>query len=259
MEVIFMGTGTSTGVPVVGYDFQKHECDLENPKNWRTRTSVHVVMDGVHVQVDAAPEFRLQCLWNEIREVDLFILTHGHADHIAGMDDLRRFCPKSGALACYSSEEGRERICQMFPYAVREKPKFEGYPAFELHDMPRELELPCGKVYSTMLPHGGFEVLGLVFEEKSSGKRFAYYTDCHAVSAEGKGLAESVDLLAVDGLRYHEHPSHMSVEQAVSVGQEVGAKNTYLTHMGHHVDYERGEAELPKGVGVAYDGMRVSL
>ena len=90
MEIIFMGTGTSQGVPMIAHDPEK--LDLQNPKNWRSRSSIHVVMDGCHIQVDAAQEFRLQCIQNNIQQIDYFVLTHGHADHILGMDDLRRFC-----------------------------------------------------------------------------------------------------------------------------------------------------------------------
>lgn len=90
MEITFLGTGTSQGVPMIAHS--NEGCDLANPKNWRTRCSIHVVMDGYHYQVDASPEFRLQCLRNQIEQIDYFILTHRHSDHIMGMDDLRRFC-----------------------------------------------------------------------------------------------------------------------------------------------------------------------
>jgi len=118
MELIFMGTGTSQGVPMIAYD--KHQCDLSDPRNHRTRTSAHVVMDGHHIQIDAGPEFRMQCLANDIRQIDTFILTHGHADHLLGMDDLRRFCDQRGgdALDVYTSEEGEERVRAVYPYAV---------------------------------------------------------------------------------------------------------------------------------------------
>src|SRR5512133_285878 len=118
MEVIFLGTGTSQGVPMIACDCAV--CTSTDPRNRRTRASIHVVMDGFHVQVDASPEFRLQCLREGVARLDLFILTHGHADHVAGMDDLRRFCDLLGGLALpvYTTQEGMGRVAAMFPYAM---------------------------------------------------------------------------------------------------------------------------------------------
>ena len=115
MKITFLGTGTSQGVPVIGGDASG--IDLDNPKNWRTRSSVHVECGGIHIQIDAGPEFRVQCLKNKIDWIDCFILTHGHADHIAGMDDLRRFCDRlpNNKLAVYSNDYGLERIRSIFP------------------------------------------------------------------------------------------------------------------------------------------------
>ena len=193
MEVIFLGTGTSQGVPMIACDCAV--CTSTDPRNQRTRASIHVVMDGLHVQVDAAPEFRLQCLREKIEQLDVFILTHGHADHIAGMDDLRRFCDLHGgeALTVYTTEEGMTRTRAMFPYAMGERPVAKGYAAFKLVEMPPVLDLPQGTIHSTLLPHGGVNTLGLVFTERSSGKKFAYYTDCKRVPREAVELARGAD------------------------------------------------------------------
>src|SRR3954465_10857996 len=144
MEVIFLGTGTSQGVPMIACECAV--CRSSDPRNQRTRASIHVVMDGLHVQVDGAPEFRLQCLREKIDRLDLFILTHGHADHIAGMDDLRRFCDLLGgtALTVYSTTEGMGRVLAMYPYAMSERPIAKGYAAFKLVEMTPTLELPQG-------------------------------------------------------------------------------------------------------------------
>jgi phosphoribosyl 1,2-cyclic phosphate phosphodiesterase len=257
MELIFMGTGTSQGVPMIAYD--KHQCDLSDPRNHRTRTSAHVVMDGHHIQIDAGPEFRMQCLANNIRQIDTFILTHGHADHLLGMDDLRRFCDQRGgdALDVYTSEEGEERVRAVYPYAVGEKARFKGYAAFRLHRMPEVLELPGGSVRSCLLPHGPIEVLGLIFEEKSSGCRLAYYTDCKSVGPHAIGLARGVDVLVIDGLRPDPHPSHLSIDEAVEVSRQIGAGRTYLTHLTHYIDHATVSARLPEGVYLSQDGLRL--
>ena len=235
-------------------------CDLSNPKNWRTRTSVHVEMGGHHIQVDATPEFRLQCIQNKITQVDTFILTHSHADHIVGMDDLRRFCDLNGtALTVYSSENGLQRIREIFPYAIRDKPLATGYAAFKLIKMPSVLELPGGKIESVYLPHGSIEVLGLVFTEKGTGKKFVYYTDCKEVGQEAVALSKGADVVVLDGLRPSVHPTHMSIAEAIETAIEIGAPRSFLTHMTYMVDYESTGTELPEGIHLAYDGLCVHV
>lgn len=259
MEVIFMGTGTSQGVPMIACDHPG--LDLANPKNWRTRTSVHVVMDGVHFQVDAAQEFRMQCLANKITWVDYVLLTHGHADHVLGMDDLRRFCDLRGniALPVYGDEPTLERIRSIYPYACRKEPRFRGYPAFDLTVMPAKLELPQGTIECTPLPHGFVDTLGYVFTEKSTGAKFSYFTDCSEVTPEARALAKGSDLVVLDALRKEPHPTHMTVAQATAAAQATGAPLTYFTHLTGYLDYATEEPLLPSGIHYAWDGLRVTL
>jgi phosphoribosyl 1,2-cyclic phosphate phosphodiesterase len=259
MEVIFLGTGTSQGVPMIACDCAV--CRSSDPRDRRTRTSVHIVMDGLHVQVDAAQEFRLQCLANRIERIDEFILTHGHADHITGMDDLRRFCDLRGdtALPVWTSEEGCERVCGMFPYAICEKPLYKGYPAFRPRVLPATLELPQGTIRSTLLPHGKTESLGLVFRERSSGAQFTYFTDCKTVGPEARDLARGSDVVVLDGLRPEPHPTHMCLAEAIEVARDIGAPRTFLTHLTHAIAHAAVEAELPAGVKLAYDGLSITI
>ena len=259
MEAIFLGTGTSQGVPMIACDCAV--CTSKDPRNQRTRASIHVVMDGLHIQVDAAPEFRLQCLREKITWVDLFILTHGHADHVAGMDDLRRFCDLHGgtALTIYTTEEGMGRVLSIYPYAIMERPIVKGYAAFKLQAMPEVLDLPQGTITSTLLPHGGVNTLGLIFVERSSGRKFVYYTDCKRVPSEAVALARGADVVVLDGLRPQPHPSHMTIDEAVAVAQEIGAPASYLTHLTHLSDHGETDRQLPAGISLAYDGLRLSV
>jgi phosphoribosyl 1,2-cyclic phosphate phosphodiesterase len=259
MEIVFMGTGTSQGVPMIGCKCAV--CTSTDPRNQRTRASVHVVMDGLHVQVDAAPEFRMQCVREHIAQLDLFILTHGHADHITGMDDLRRFCDQRDgkALPVYSTDEGLARVLAVFPYAIAERSLTRGYPAFELLEMPSVLELPQGTIASTLLPHGGVNTLGLVFTERSSGARFVYYTDNKRLPQEAVELARGADAVVLDGLRPEPHRTHMSIPEAVAVAFELAAGQVWLTHLTHLSDHATTEAGLPAGVRLAYDGLRLTL
>lgn len=259
MEVVFLGTGTSQGVPMIACDCAV--CTSSDPRNRRTRASIHVEMDGLHIQVDAAPEFRLQCVRENVRQIDFVVLTHGHADHITGMDDLRRFCDLLGgnALTVYSTDEGMGRVLSIYPYAIAERPISKGYAAFKLAAMPELLEFPQGTIQSTLLPHGGVTTLGLVFTERSSGKRFAYYTDCKRVPREAVALASGADALVLDGLRPLPHPTHLSIGEAIAVAEEIGAASTYLTHLTHLTDHAELAATLPAGIQPAYDGLRLQL
>lgn len=259
MEIIFLGTGTSQGVPMIACDCTV--CTSADPRNHRTRASIHVVMDGLQVQVDATPEFRLQCLREKIDRLDFFILTHGHADHVNGMDDLRRFCELRGsqALPVHTSDEGMTRVRAIFPYAMAERPTSRGYAAFKLLLMPPALELPQGTIRSTLLPHGSINTIGLVFEEKSSGKKFVYYNDCKSVPPEAVALARGADVVVLDGLRPEPHPSHMNIGEACAAAAVIGAPVSYLTHLTHRIDHAEWSRKLPTGVQLAYDGLRLKL
>ena len=260
MRVTFLGTGTSHGVPMLACNCAV--CRSPDPRDQRMRASIHVVMNGLRIQVDATPEFRIQALRARLSVIDLFILTHGHADHVLGMDDLRRYCDgrADGTLPVYCSAEGEERVRAIFPYAFAprgERP--DGYARFDVRRMPARLELPEGVIESTPLPHGRIETLGLVFTERGSGARFAYYTDCKAVPPVACGLARGADLLVLDGLRPAQHPTHMSIEEACAAAAEIGAKQTFLTHLAHAVHHTYGESLAPRVQGFAYDGWRVDL
>jgi phosphoribosyl 1,2-cyclic phosphate phosphodiesterase len=259
MEIFFLGTGTSQGVPMIAC--QCAVCTSPDPRNKRTRTSIHVVMDGLHIQVDAAPELRLQCLRDGVGRADIFILTHGHADHLAGMDDLRRFCDLLGgeALPVYGTEEGISRVLAVYPYAIMERPLVRGYPAFKLTVMPTVLDFPQGTIQTTLLPHGGINTLGLIFTERSGGKKFVYYTDCKRIPREAVELARKADIVVLDGLRPLPHPSHMSISEAVEAAKEIGAPRTLLTHLTHLTDHAELAASLPAGIEPAHDGLKLTL
>lgn len=162
-------------------------------------------------------------------------------------------------MTVYATEEGIGRVLAMFPYAIAERPIAKGYAAFKLIDMPARLELPQGTIESTLLPHGGLNTLGLIFTEASSGRKFVYYTDNKRLTNEAVALARGADAVVLDGLRPTPHPSHMSIPEALDVAREIGAAQTWLTHLTHLSDHAGTEAVLPDGIRLAYDGLRLKL
>lgn len=258
MELTFLGTGTSQGVPMIEWDCVG--LDLNNPKNWRGRSCAHLYIDETHIQIDAAPEFRLACIREKIPAVDYFFLTHEHSDHLLGIEDLRRYCSINGgnAIPVYSTQSGIERVKTVFDYGIREHSE-DGYIALKSIVMPKKLQLPKGTVVeSVILPHGKkISTLGLVFTEKTSGKKIAYYTDCNRVPENAIELAKNADILVIDGLRPNPHPTHLSVPEAVEVAQKINAGQTYLIHMTWQIDHETWSKKLPAGIALAYDGLRV--
>ncbi len=260
MEIIVLGSGTSHGVPMIACDCEV--CRSTDLRDRRSRASVHVVMNGLRIQIDATPEFRVQVLREAVPAIDLFILTHGHADHILGMDDLRRYCDlrPDGTLPVFCSEEGEGRVRAIYPYAL--KPRGEapdGYARFDLRRLPARLELPEGVIESTPLPHGRVDTLGLVFTEAGSARRFAYYTDCKTVPSAARELARGVDLLFLDGLRPTPHPTHLSIPEALAVVTDLCPRQAYLTHLTHAVAHDDELIYLNNGVRFAYDGMRILI
>lgn len=255
-----MGTGTSQGVPLIGH--ANDGLDLSEPKNWRNRSCAHVVSDGEHIQIDAGPEFRLACLRFGIPAVDCFFLTHGHSDHILGMDDLRRFCDMrdGAAIPVWTTHEGKQRVKAIFPYAIKPR-STHGYIALSPHVAPRKMTLENGtRVRTEILPHGpAFVSLGMVFTEKSTGAKLAYFTDCNDVPDAAVAIARDADLLVIDALHRNPHPTHLNFEKALDVAKKTRAKRTVFTHMTYRVDYRRDSATLPLGIELGYDGLRISL
>ena len=259
MKLFFLGTGTSQGVPVIGCSCRT--CVSSDPRDTRFRTHVHVEMGDLNIQIDAAPEFRIQALKHSIPKVDLVVLTHGHSDHILGMDDMRRYCDlrKGEALPVYTNDEGESRMRSIFGYAIGERPKVPGYPAFLPQRMPEVLEVAGGVIRSTVQSHGSFDTLGVVLEEVRSGRKLAYFTDCDSVSGEAVELAKGADVVVLDALRMKSHRSHMSIKEAVAAASRIGAKQTYLIHMTHEIEHAVVDASLPAGVNLAYDNLVVEV
>ena len=256
-RLIFLGTGTSTGVPVLGCDCAV--CHSENPKNRRLRPSVLFRFPLGDLLIDTTPEMRLQLLRERIGFVHAIAYTHHHVDHLYGLDDARLF-PKylNAPVPIFCELETEETIRRVFSYAFHEKAL--AIPAGFLPKIQFERiapGVPFEVLGQTVLPirldHGRFRVLGFRIGN------LAYCTDVSRIPEESWPLLEGLDVLVLDALRYEPHPTHFSLEQALEVVERLKPGRTLFTHLSHSFDHDLVETTLPPRVGLAYDGLALEF
>ena len=252
IELLFLGTGTSAGVPMIGCKCDV--CTSTDPRDKRTRPSVVISHGSTRVLVDTTPELRLQCLANGVDRIDALVFTHGHADHIMGLDDVRRFnYTKGGPLDVWADTRTHAILQRCFAYAFEEpQPEMK---VFRPHLIKRLIEGPfeiAGVRWTPVaLFHGDLPVLGFRVGN------LAYCTDVSRIPAESFGLLEGLDVLVLDALQYKKHITHFSVEQAIEAARQIGAKQTLFTHIAHSLPHELTNRALPEEMRLAYDGQIV--
>ena len=254
LSITFLGTGTSQGVPMVGCDCPV--CTSKDPRDTRMRSSVYVQTPECSWVIDTGPDFRAQCLRFGIRQLDAVVYTHPHTDHIMGFDDLRPFCPGGASLPIFASPDTMSHLKRVFEFAFNGLNRFPGY----IHPVPYEVEGPflLGETTLTPLPvpHGRTIVSGYLFTRR--GERLAaYLSDCKEVPPAIVEQIRGVRHLIVDALRHKPHPTHMSVEEALNVAEQVAPERTWFTHLCHDILHSELEPKLPAGVRIAYDGLRI--
>lgn len=257
LAVTVLGSGTSQGVPMIGC--RCAVCQSTDPRDKRTRSSIYLATPQVKILVDATPDLRQQALRENLDHLDAVLLTHPHADHIMGFDDLRRFCEiQSGPLPIYGSAETLENMERIFFYAFNPKKLVPGYVHVLPHVVTGPFELGGIEMTPLPVPHGAVSTLGFLFS-RGGRKLLAYLSDCAMVPDPIRALISGVEVLIIDGLRDKPHPTHLTVSGAVEVALAVGAGRSFLTHQTHEKRHVDRMLELPAGIEVAYDGMKLEF
>ncbi len=254
-QLIVLGTGTSVGVPYLGCGCAT--CTSTNPKNNRTRCAIVLGLPEGNLLVDTPPDLRTQLLREKVGIIHSLLYTHDHADHVFGLDDVRMFPHFLGhPLPVYCEDFVEHRIRKSFDYAFAEDNHgyAGGVPQLAFRRITTEpFKLLGQQIIPMRLQHGKFQVLGFRFGN------VAYCTDTNGIPPDSYPLLEGLDVLILDALRPRPHVTHFGLDQAVEVAKRIGAKRTFFTHMGHELEHEATNAELPSGMELAYDGLRLPL
>lgn len=254
--LVFLGTGTSTGVPMLGCDCQV--CTSTDPRNQRTRPSVLLKLPAGNLLIDTTPELRVQMLRERVGFAHAVVYTHHHVDHLFGLDEVRLFSRHiRGAVPVYCEQHVEATIRTVFSYAFSEVAAKAGGGVPRLHFHPIAPGQPFQTLGQSLMPirleHGRFPVLGFRIDD------LAYCTDVSKIPEESWPLLRGLDTLVLDALRFEPHPTHFNLEQAMEVIRHLKPRRAYLTHLSHAFDHASVESILPPGVALAYDGLAISF
>ncbi len=250
MKLTFLGTGTSTGVPSIACECET--CTSDDSRDKRLRVSILIEHGNQTVLVDTSSDFRQQALRYQLKRLDAVLITHCHADHIFGLDDIRPLNFRYGALGVYANERAWPDIRRIFKYIFEPSYFGGGLPQIIPHTVFPGAAFCLGKeleVTPLEVIHGRLPVMAYRFND------FAYATDLSEIpTATVQGMA-GLDVLVLDCLRFKQHPTHLWLDKALEYIEQIKPKRAYLTHIAHDVKHARDSARLPAGVEWAYDGL----
>lgn len=254
LTLVFLGTGTSQGVPVIGCACEV--CSSKDHKDKRLRTSCLITSDkGTRIVIDSGPDFREQMLKNKVAYIDAILITHSHRDHVGGLDDVRSYnYLQQMDMPIYGNVFALDELKKVYSYAFADS-KYPGLPSFELNEVNiensfkiKELEVIPIEVLHYRLPILGYRI----------GK-LAYITDAKSISEKETQKLIGLDILVVNALRKEEHFSHFTIEEALELIDKVKPKKSYLIHISHSISHAKVQAELPENVFLAYDGLKIKV
>lgn len=255
MRLRFLGTGTSVGIPMIGCDCTT--CTSPDPKDHRLRTGLLIENEGQNLVVDLSADFRQQALTAGMRRLDAILITHCHADHVFGLDDIRPFNFKNGPIPVYASNDTWHRLRKVFYYIFEAKHIGGGLPQIVPKEI-KDVQEICGlNVRSLDVVHGPTTVTGFRFE--NSQHSFAFITDCNEIPRESLDKLTDLDLLIIDALRLRPHSTHLHLEKTLSYIAEVRPKRALLIHMSHDIKHSEIAPLLPDNVELAFDNLEVEL
>ncbi|HIB37769.1 MBL fold metallo-hydrolase [Mesonia sp.] len=253
MEITFLGTGTSQGIPIIGSDHPV--CLSEDPRDKRLRVSILVEWDNYTYVVDCGPDFRQQMLANQVSKIDGILFTHEHNDHIIGLDDVRPFYFKQGDISVYAHPRVIKALEKRFDYVFETVNKYPGTPSLKINEI-NDNPFTVGnlEVVPVNVWHHKLQVYAFRFGE------FAYVTDAKTVDDEELEKLKGVKVLTVNALRKEPHLSHFNLEEALDFIKKVNPERAYLTHISHLLGFhEEVEKELPENVFLAYDNLKITI
>jgi len=253
LEIIFLGTGTSQGIPIIGS--KDPVCLSTNIKDKRLRSSIFISCKDKQIVIDTGPDFRQQMLRNDIDKIDAILYTHEHSDHTAGIDDIRPFCRRYGPMPVYAQERVMANLKERFKYIFATENRYEGAPSVKPYIVnDATFKIGALKIVPIEVEHGKILILGFRIED------FVYLTDVKMIAESQKRKLKNINTLVINALRIAKHPTHFNLEEALAFIDEIKPQKTYITHISHKLGFhDEVEKILPKNVFLAYDNLKISV